>query len=1003
MASLLLAPVRSFCSALILLAVANLAAADEINFELQIRPLLTKHCGGCHGAETQKSGLRLDAKSFALRGGDGGAVIHPGKPENSSLIERITSDDPGLRMPPEGPALPAAEIELLRRWIANGAVWPETDYDRSATVDPRLEHWAWQPIKTAQPPKDVVSSNAPNSAITEIDRFVLAELSKHQLDLSEPADRRTLIRRLSFDLLGLPPTPEQIQHFVTDPDQRAYEKLVDTFLASPHYGERWARHWLDIAHYADTHGFERDQRRDNAWPYRDWVIRAINNDVPYDQFLRDQIAGDALRPTDPDAVAATGFLAAGPWDFVGQAETPSPVLKRLARADDLDDMLTQVMTSACAVTINCARCHDHKLDPISQKEYYSLTSVFAGVRRADRIVSSDEQKQLADKKTELEKSLADARTELSTLRGDGWSLADIVGGGNGRGTGKAGFAVDPSTGKATNEQRGSLESAKTNTFTVSELPFVDGVIIPDGQASGDVVISSTGLIAKDIPDTGGNAWDAVRNGPVNSQFSTSLSGVDFSTEGHSLLSLHANAAITFDLDELRAAGMPADITLRAQVGYFGQTPKAGASVFVLLDGQKKFERLGLGRDDDLQDLSLAIPASVRFLTLMATDHGNDIGHDQICFADAQLESASSNPDAAKVAIATKRVAELQDQLKSLPEPAKVYATVSETPPAVHVQLRGNPEQNGDEVTPGTISCISNLESAFGDSTLPDSERRIALANWICSENNPLTRRVIVNRLWHHHFGTGLVDTPSDFGLGGSQPSHPELLDWLAEQFQRDGWSLKKLHRRMCLSLTYQQSSHPADTARIKKAHQRDAGNRLLWRQHARRIDAESLRDSVLTVSGKLNTTMYGPGYRDFEYKEEYAPVYKYITPDKPELWRRSVYRFVVRTTPDQFMATLDCPNAANLTPSRNVTTTSLQALALLNNEFMRQQSAHLAERIRVDVGNDPTEQVQRLFQLALGRTPSASEADAAAHLLSQRDLSAACLALLNSNEFVYVD
>jgi mono/diheme cytochrome c family protein len=341
MASILLAPVRSFCSALILLAVANLAAADEINFELQIRPLLTKHCGSCHGAETQKSGLRLDAKSFAFRGGDGGPVINPGKPESSSLIERITSDDPGLRMPPEGPALPASDIGLLRRWIANGAVWPETDYDRSAIVDDRLQHWAWQPIKVTEPPANVASSTTHNAAITEIDRFILAELSKHQLDLSEPADRRTLIRRLSFDLLGLPPTPEQVQAFVADPDPRAYEKLLDTFLASPHYGERWARHWLDIAHYADTHGFERDQRRDNAWPYRDWVIRAINNDMPYDQFLRDQIAGDALRPTDPDAVIATGFLAAGPWDFVGQAETPSPVLKRLARADDLDQVGTK--------------------------------------------------------------------------------------------------------------------------------------------------------------------------------------------------------------------------------------------------------------------------------------------------------------------------------------------------------------------------------------------------------------------------------------------------------------------------------------------------------------------------------------------------------------------------------------------------------------------------------------------------------------------------------------
>ena len=686
---------------------------EAIDFEQQIRPILIAHCAKCHGPTTQKSGLRLDVRDSALRGGDGGPVILAGRSKDSELLHRITSDDPAERMPPDGAPLDASQVDLLRRWVDAGAAWPESESDRAAARDSRRSHWAWQPLH--HPVSPALPADLDLLAVNEIDRFVLAKLHKHHLRLLPPADRRTLIRRLSFDLLGIPPTPEEVAAFVEDCEPRAVERLVDRMLASPHYGERWARHWLDIAHYADTHGFERDQRRDHAWHYRDWVIRALNADLPYDQFLRDQIAGDALRPDDPDAIAATGFLAAGPWDFVGQAETPSPVLKRLARADDLDDMVTQVMTATCGVTINCARCHDHKLDPISQREYYSLWAVFAGVKRGDRILSPAEQRRLGQEKTELEQQLGKHRAELSRLQGSGWSVADLVGGGDGYGSGKPGAAIDPASGNATESRRGFLEEAPTNRFVKSTVRFIDGVVIPDGGASGKVPITSTGIVAAGVPDTSGRAWDAIRNGPVNTQFSTTLAGIDFAQDGHTLLSLHANAAITFDLQAMRAEGLPGALRLSARAGYFGQTPREGASFHVFVDGQLHMERLGVGREDGLMDVEVDLSPSARFLTLMATDYGNGIGHDQICFADAFLMPQASRPEPHReqeIAALKQRIQELQGRLDGLPQPETIYAIQAETPAAIQVLLRGDPERPGDEVAPGVISCLP-LASSFG--------------------------------------------------------------------------------------------------------------------------------------------------------------------------------------------------------------------------------------------------------------------------------------------------
>jgi hypothetical protein len=988
-----------------LLAAAGAAHAADVDFERQIRPLLVERCGDCHGPDTQESSLRLDVKHRALKGGDFGPVILPGKAGESELVRRITTADKKKMMPPDGDRLTAAEVALLERWIDAGAEWPESEADRLAREtdrDPRLQHWAWQPVtRPAVPPAhEATPAGESRPAHAEIDRFVQATLAEKNLGPAPEADRRTLIRRLSFDLLGLPPTPEDVAAFVADTSPDAYEKLLDRLLASERYGERWARHWLDIAHYADTHGFERDQLRPNAWRYRDWVIRAINADMPYDEFLRRQIAGDAIAPDDPEQVVATGFLAAGPWDFVGQVETKSDVLRRQARSDDLDDMVTQVMTAACGVTINCARCHDHKLDPVPQQDYYSLVAVFAGVKRADTPTTRKEQELYTRRHGELTAAVAATRRQLHELGGKPVDLTDIVGGGDGLGSGKRRYGIDARNGKVSDETpKGYLSNITPNQPKPGPTKFVNAVFIPHGP--GDVPVTTTGLIVQGIPETSKAGWDAIRNGPVAAQHSTKLGEVDYAKGDHTILGLHANAGITFDLAEIAASLPLVNPRFRAVVGYGGTT--AEADYFVFVDGGL-MAKGRIGVDDGGTALDISLPQGAKFLTLISTDAGNGIGMDQIFFGDARLEGDPPKLSAERQAVVAEvqaKLASLEKELASLPPPAKLFGAVTEPPPEVKVNLRGNPETTGDAVGPGTISAVAGLPTRFGDATMPEGERRRALAAWITSPHNPLTPRVIVNRLWHHHFGTGIVDTPSDFGIGGGRPSHPELLDWLATEFMARGWSLKAMHRLICSSHTYRQRS--VDVPGAAAAAAIDADNRLLWRQSPRRLDAESLRDATLTVTGSLNAEMYGPGYRDFDYEEAYAPVYRYITPDKPELWRRSIYRFIVRSTPHTFMTTLDCPNPANLTPARLETTTALQSLALLNNDFMLRQAGHWAARLEREAGSDPASQVRRAYSLALVREPDDTELAAAVALVQSAGLPQFCRMLFNTNEFVYVD
>ena len=968
------------------------AGCVAVDFEKEIRPLLQERCVECHGAKKQKGELRLDAKVFAFKGGHDGAVIVPGDFAKSPLFKRITSTDDDERMPPKGEPLTAEQIAAVKSWIASGAVWPENDADRAANVDKRLQHWSVQPVRTDFP-KDA-----------SIDGFIRAKLAENGLALSPEADRRTLIRRLSFDLLGLPPTPERTEQLVKDQNPQAYEKLVDELLDSPHYGERWARHWLDIAHYADTHGFERDKLRPDAWRYRDYVIESLNADKPYDRFVREQIAGDVLAPGDPHSVIATGFLAAGPWDFVGQAETKSDVLKRAARAGDLDDMVTQVITSTMGITINCARCHDHKLDPISQEEYYRLWAVFAGVKRGEREVDIAEAKRIAGEKTRLTKELKMARSEIAKLSGEGLDLADIVGGGDGHGTGVKGKGISLRDGTLVTDRLGYHRDIAVNRLQKVEpnpLGFVQWVFVPDGKSPVPIGFQQE----VKLPVTSGHTWDAIRNGPLAAQRSTAINGVDFATKDHSILGLHANSGITFDLSKIRGANGMNAMRFTAEIG-FGAAENAAntlADFTVFVDAAERFQRRKMKKTETAH-LDVEISAGAKTLTLVTTDGGDGIGSDLLFLGDARLAPAWSETNLAdagrdKLKELRTQAARLDASLKALPVPAKVYAALSEPmPPSVKVQRRGDPEDSQQEVTPGAFAWTRHAATDFGGNATPEGERRIALAKWITDPANPLTRRVLVNRLWHHHFGQGIVNTPSDFGLGGDRPSHPELLDWLAGEFLKSGWSLKHMHRLIVTSAAYRQQSA---TLNDNAAHL-DAQNRLLWRQNPRRLDAESLHDAVLTVSGKLNLERGGPGFRDFNYTEAYAPIYEYITPGTPELWRRSIYRFIVRTTPHQFMSTLDCPNPANLTPARVQTTTALQALTLSNNAFILQQASHLAARVESEAAEVP-QRISRAFALTFQREPTAAAHAAAAKLVREQGLFALCRALINANEFVYLD
>ncbi|QDU64262.1 Planctomycete cytochrome C [Planctomycetes bacterium Pan216] len=800
-------------------------------FKDHVRPLLTKHCLKCHGHGKTEGGLDLTSRASLLKGGDYGPAIDLENVEESPLLEAINYD--GLEMPPTG-KLPKSKIDVLTKWAKRGAPWGPNDEPIAAeheeagppaVNDENRKFWSFQPVKRP----DVPEVGNPAWIKNPIDAFVLANLESAGLEPNPRAEKLTLLRRATYDLTGLPPTPKEIDEFLADTEPGAYERLVDRLLQSPHYGERWGRHWLDLVRYAETNSFERDGAKPHVWRYRDYVINSFGDDKPYDQFIREQLAGDEIEGRTAEQLIATGYFRIGLWD-------DEPADRLMAEFDELDDYVRTTGEVFLGLRIGCARCHDHKLDPVPQADYYRMLAFFRGIRHYG--VRSPE-------------SVAAA------------SLRSI----------------------ATPEQQASHEK-----------------VIADWRGKIDDAKAQMKAIEDSVKD-------------------------DF---------------IPVEHEEFRHEQSRVSILKK-------RVPKKLP--------QENFDRyVALG----------------------------------------------------------KRIKHLE---RHRPQPLHLALCVTEVgpkPATTHVLGRGNPHSPSEEVSPGfpSILGVPDPTIPIAGNDAPTSGRRTVLADWIASEENPLTARVMANRVWQHHFGRGIVASPNDFGMAGLKPTHPELLDWLASEFVQMGWRLKPLHRLIMTSNTYQMSSRANP-----KALAADPDNETFWRFNMRRLGAEELRDSILSVIGSLNPKMGGPSIYSFIQDEvlqgQSLPGEGWGKSPPAEQNRRSVYIHVKRSLITPILASFDVADVDSSCPVRFETTQPTQCLATLNSEFLHERAKRFAEYLTKQAGDDPKSQVELALLRTLQRPATEAEIARGVKLINElmaddgatpeQALAYFCLVTLNLNEFLYLD
>jgi hypothetical protein len=981
------------------LAAPMLRADDAGDFDRWVAPWLIDHCIDCHSGSNAKGKLDLTSKASVLKGGRSGPAIVAGKVEESLLWQRVRDGE----MPPKKP-MAAKDAEVLKQWIAAGAKWgtdPIDPFRVSTSKRAGADWWSLRPV--ASPKLPAVTNEAwPRQPI---DRFVLASLEKKGLAPSPEADRRTLLRRLHFDLIGLPPSPEEVLAFEGDPRPDAYERVVDRLLDSKHYGERWARHWLDVVRFGESDGFERNAPRPNAWHYRDWVIRAFNDDMPFDEFCRLQLAGDVLKPSDPDAVVATGFLVAGIHNTVlpGQA-----LARETAFQDELEDLVGNVGQSFLGLTVNCGRCHDHKFDPISQKDYYRVAAALSGVRHGERPVpSAKSAAELAEVRKRIEQALAGLREIEEPIRkafaSEGkdkaiaaslaapiasWDfregLKDRIGGlevrlvGNAKATSE-GLVLDGKTAFAKSTPLPSALGAKTLEvwLRLATLDQSGGGAITVQAADGSVFDAI--VFAEREPRrwmAGSDFFRRTREfkGPAEQSATTELVHLAITYAADGTIAAYRNGKPYGE--PYQSAGL-ARLEAGKAVVAFGirHEPAGGNRMLAGTIVQARLYDRALAADE-----VAASAAGGRFLT------------------EAELAERLSPEARQKRAVLVRTLEDLrsrQQQLEST-QASKAYANVPQQPAPMRLLHRGQAAEPRETVAPGGLPVVA-LGADFG--LAPDAaegERRRQLAAWITRPENPLFARVQVNRLWHHHFGFGIVETPNDFGFNGGRPSHPELLDYLASEFIRGGYRSKPLHRMIVCSSTYRQASLPRPAGLTS-----DADNRLLWRFTPRRLDGESLRDAMLTAAGLLNREVGGKGFSDYKQRggagtDYYDP----FDPIGPEFHRRSVYRFIPRSGNQGLLDVFDCPDPAAAAPRRNVTTTPLQALALWNGGFALRMAESTAARIEREEKRGTPERIRHAYRLLYQREPLPAEMQAARHLADRYGMTSLCRALLNTNEFL---
>lgn len=929
----------------------------SIDFVRDVAPIFERHCLSCHSPDNRKGGINLTTSEDLIDL----AYLDRDDPDASDLLTLVTPEAEGERprMPIKGDPLTPDQVDTLRRWIAEGADWPE---GLVLSPDDDSIWWSFRPIAPVDPPTPPAIPEAWRTH--PIDRFLFARLAEEGLTPSPPADRRTLIRRATFDLLGLPPTPEEVQAFLDDDAPDAFERLIDRLLASPHYGERWGRHWLDVVRFGESNGYERNVLINNVWPFRDAVIRSFNDDVPFNRLVIEHLAGDVIGPGDPNREIGTAFLVCGPYDDVGNQD---PVQAAQIRANALDDMIRATGESFLGLTIGCARCHDHKFDPILQRDYYAFSSAVAGVHHGGRVVATEEQRRLDTERR------APLIAERDRLNAEIASLREAI-----RSRAEAGAAeieatwTRPAVSRTGTEERFEpvearfirliIEGLDTNpdqpvgcrleefeVWTADETPRNVALAANGGQADGP------SRVAEDFADA--YSADLTIDGRFGSRW----------IAGGTTLTIRLADTQTID-----------------RVWF--SSDKAGAAAGL---GEATFVseyRIEISSDGD----SWVEVANSRDRLPVNEAHRQKRLFDREATTDdlAQLATLARQRDEANAALAAIE-----------PLPNWWVGSFRQPDEPAYLLIGGDPQRRGGPVSAGSLSALSGLESSFSlPLDAPEADRRLALARWIVAEDNPLTPRVLANRLWHYHFGTGIVDTPSDFGVMGGRPTHPELLDWLARRLLEEGWRLKPLHRLIMTSQAYQQSS-----AYRPEAATLDGDSRLLWRFPARRLSGEEVRDATLQIAGVLDPTMGGPGFRLYRYIQDNVATYVPLDDPGPETYRRAVYHQNARAMRVDILTDFDCPDPASAAPRRDATTTPLQALTLLNHHFTLDMASALADRLRREGGDDPAAQVNLAFALAFSREPDDTERSSSLDLIDRHGLDAFCRALLNTNEFIYID
>ncbi|MCO8123567.1 PSD1 and planctomycete cytochrome C domain-containing protein [Stieleria sp. TO1_6] len=906
---------RSHVQSLILVILA-LTAIDTSFADSPGSVFAARYCVDCHGDDQAEADFRI-AASDDLK-----------IQEQREHWHRIWTKINSREMPPPDETQPD---DRQRRALLDWIVETFGPFNDPSSTD----HWSLKPPR--QPPVPIVQAADGRSVRNPIDAFIIARLNDNQLTPSPITDRATLLRRATLDLTGLLPSVDETDAFVRAPEplEIAFESVIDRLLLSPRYGERSAQHWLDVIRWAETVGFETNAERRDAWHYRDWVIAAFNDDLPYDQFILDQLAGDVT-----GADAALGFLTAGPANLPGQIGRDEQAMRQ-ARQDELDEVVRTVSQSLFGLTVGCARCHDHKFDPISQHDYYALQAIFAGLQYGNRRLRGPQNDTWTAQIPEVRDQLDSLRNELESMRQQ--------------------FQLRP-----------ALDNVQTESFPAQIADAVRMQI--DATTNGTASLYEFQI------------WTTPTDNNPSNNIALASSGASVSASSFAL------ANQTRHFDNLVDGSID-----RRQAFPWVAAQRGPAWLEIQLPGPTSIDRITWHGGASIPlDYYVQVhdPRSGRWITVATTDDRLPRIDDRRSAAEVAIRGM--NPDqTTSLYKLLARIRARESELRRLSDGPQTYAAkFAADPNETRLLHRGDPMQPRQETFAAVPVALDHSPPTNHPAHEPD--RRLALADHLVQPDHPLTARVMVNRIWQQHFGVGLVKTASDFGRMGEPPSHPDLLDWLAVEFVKQEWSAKQLHRLIMSSQTYQQSSRPrSGPLRV------DADTRLLWRFPPRRLDAEAIRDSVLQASGNLNRSMSGRGFDFFNQRgglSDYQPKQTFDA----DGWRRMIYAHKIRMQSVDVFGAFDCPDAGQMTPRRNQSITPIQSLGLFNSPFLNRQSKFFADRLRKHSDDDLQSALQRAYSIALSRPPSAKEQDALLTLANNHGLEQACRVILNTSEFVYL-